>query len=721
MEEGSEQQLDLSRIVEMLRRRRWWMLAGFCVALLPGLWTAITPEDTYQATAKVSVTPDEPEVMTFGEDFMPEAAGRWSFMPAQIAILLSDTVLGDVVDRMPRVAPSRPRLPLSDRVLRRIGVDVDEPAPKTFDQVRTNRIGALRGQISARGAGGNSVLEISVQGRDPAYVAYLSNTVADAYVEYHEQRRRTASSAAIEWLTGKSRDLRDEIADAEDRLAALKKELGGKVPAGRVDPVTAAIAEDLQTAELDLMATEQRLASLESRLPDDDTGSPETTTLQQQYLDTKLLLEQARLRYTDTHPEVRRLESVLQMLQQRGATDLDQADPSVQRLRAQRTGLQDDRARLAARVSVLRSAMSEISESEGENARTRAQYQRISQQLQIAQQMLDVVLRRINSTQLTSATGFTLARILDYAVPPQAPTGPNRVKSVFLALMIAVAIGIACGAAREFVDRGVYDPLSAAELIGVPFLGPIPVVDDGSLAERQTAMSRHSPAAEAYRHLRTSLLFAAGGRELKSLVVTSGVAGEGKTTVSINLATTFAAAGRRVLLIDADMRRPRVDRLIAEPRAPGLAEVLAGEKTLSDVMRTPVGVDFSVVTSGEIPTNPSELLASPRLDLVLARATTEFDLVIIDSPVLLAVTDGLLLTSRAQGVVVVHKPGSVPRDGLTRVRNDLRRARANVLGIIFNRVRRTDHYAYNTYLESPYVESTARRSWLPWRRRRGAA
>ncbi len=188
-----------------------------------------------------------------------------------------------------------------------------------------------------------------------------------------------------------------------------------------------------------------------------------------------------------------------------------------------------------------------------------------------------------------------------------------------------------------------------------------------------------------------------------------GLAAQGKTTVSANLAASFAQAGQEVLLIDADLRRARQHQALEVEQSPGLAELLRGEAALEQAIRRPDGFPFDLVPSGELPGNPAELLGSERFDLVLSEAATTYDLVVVDSPVLLGVSDALLIASRVDGTLLVHKPGSVEGSAFLQIREDLERVGAHLMGFVINQVEARDRHLYPGYLESPYLQVRKRK------------
>ena len=218
----------------------------------------------------------------------------------------------------------------------------------------------------------------------------------------------------------------------------------------------------------------------------------------------------------------------------------------------------------------------------------------------------------------------------------------------------------------------------------------------------------HSMRAEAYRRLRTNLQFLLLSGRKASIVVTSSIADEGKTTTAINLASTLAAAGQSVLLIDADLRRPSLASYVNLDGTVGLTDVIIGRAALSDVVQPLGRANLHVLLSGRVPPNPSELLGSQPMQNLLAEATSRYDMVILDSPPVLPVTDAALLSRFCGGVLVVVGSGDVTKPELTTAIESLEAVDASILGLVLNRVRASElgHYGYHhRYTQRPQEES----------------
>jgi len=712
----AEQGLDFHRILEFVRRRRVAVLLVTLPLLIPATILPFLPKHYFEATSTVAIQ-STPKALDFGSDVMPGAVGSHTQQALEstiVTLVNADAVLGQVVDQLPPGAPTH--MSLLDYAKRQILGETYGGAP-TVAQDRELRINNLRRQIEVQLAGGGTFLQILARGGSPEAATWLANGVADSYVRYMQIQRDDASKRAVTWLNQQIYELRDQIASKESAAAELvaKNQVSPSAVShdkDAADPLSA-LDSQLQAARIDLLGARQRLAELEPRAAGSGTSakSAEARQLREDYQTAVHALEAARLRFTPTHPEVVRLEGVVANLQQRlAAAGVSDAPALSGTEEVEYQHLRAEAARLDSKVQALEKARDEMLGDGGVRSEALSRYKRLQSELEIDQQMLSVLLTRRNESLLTAADKQSGAYVLDYAVAPLYPAGPSRRKYLALGWAAALAAGVAVGLLRELLDRRMRDPDAIAKALGVQTIGLIPQIDDRkTVPEHQAGRARQSPAAEGYRNLRTSILFAMREQKLHSLLLTSAVAGEGKTTTCVNLASAFAQMGRRVILIDADLRRARVDRVFGVSRSPGLSEVLEGKARLEECVQRPEKANFDLLTAGTTPENPSELLASNAFAEMMATLKSEYDFVMLDSPVLLAVPDALLLAADADATLLVHRPGSVERRALRRMREDLRRAGARVIGIVFNWVNPADSSVYPSYLESPYLESTKKR------------
>lgn len=718
-DEGWGGRTDLRPMLQALRRRRVAFLVVLGLMAVPALILPFQIPVSYQAVATVSIQ-GTPEVMEFGKDFMPSALTRQPLAPA-MALITSDRVLGRVADQLSH--PPERQETLWGRAREMLGFG-SEDAAFSAEAIRQQRIAGLRRSLSLTSAGGGTVLEVAIATGDRVGAAFLANAISDAYVQHEIDRREVASRRTLGWLRARAASLRDQIERRDEAMVLIQARSGAILGSGspKQGELRASLTRELQTAKLDLLTIQQRLAELpsRSRVLRRAAQDVERQAARARYRALEQELALTRLRYTETHPEVERLTAVLAELSSELGSAATQVSNPLEQARVQKYAeLEEQEARLDVRIGALNQALADVAETTGPDADAAAEYERLDREAAIDRSMLQVLLQRSTSMLMSGASEAAAAAVLDYAVPPAATNSTRRLLALLIGIGIAFAAGIGTVAVLEVLDRRLYDPADIAKTLGVPQLGSIPMVHSDEPAELQSSLSRTTAAGEGYRNLRTALMFSTSTSKLRTLLVTSAVSGEGKTTVSINLATSFALVGRKVLLIDADMRRPRVHRVLGLEAAPGLADVLSGDIRYPEAIRRSEGFKPDVITSGEMPGNPSELVGSAQLDLVLARVAHEYDLVIMDSPILLAVSDALQLAGRVDGVLLVSKPGSVESRAFEGIRSDLSRVNATVVGVVSNQVDATDPYQYPSYLYSPYVKAPERRR--VWRRKNPAS
>jgi capsular exopolysaccharide synthesis family protein len=332
---------------------------------------------------------------------------------------------------------------------------------------------------------------------------------------------------------------------------------------------------------------------------------------------------------------------------------------------------------------------------------------RLTLQMETVRKIADQLREEFQKARVAEVAEAGQVELLAAAPLPPEPLPRHRGMKVGLALVMGLLLGSAGAFLREHTNSALNSKDEVEQVFRSPVLATIPQFDIGRAGERRrwwgrkrrtraagpvsgsrnelvTALAPNSSGAEAYRVLRTNLIFSQSVRTLKTVVVTSCTPGEGKTTTAANLAITFAQQGMKVLLVDCDLRRARLHLLFEAGRDPGLTHLVLGHNTLQDVVQ-PSGVEgLSLLPSGALPPNPQELLGGPRMQRTLDELTSRFDLVVLDTPPLLATADAAVLAARVDGVVMVVRAGVTERGAAREVIGQLRGVDAHVLGVVLN-------------------------------------
>ena len=296
------------------------------------------------------------------------------------------------------------------------------------------------------------------------------------------------------------------------------------------------------------------------------------------------------------------------------------------------------------------------------------------------------------------------ARVVDAADRPTQPISPRPTVNLVLGVLLGLGTGLATAALLEALDRTVKSPSQAADLFRSPLLGLVPRLKPNSLLPSTTADDPSSPSGEAYRALRTAVRFIDVDKPLRTILITSPLAGEGKTTTAANFAVALAHSGERVVLLDADLRRPRVAQLMGVPDGVGVTSVITRTAALEDVIQGWRDV-LAVIAAGPIPPNPSEILGSQAMANVLEELRDLADVVILDAPPVLPVTDAVVLATQVDGVIIVARAGRTQRGQAAEARRRLDGVGAHVVGCVLNGVAPAAAYGY--YADYRYTGAAA--------------
>ncbi len=378
------------------------------------------------------------------------------------------------------------------------------------------------------------------------------------------------------------------------------------------------------------------------------------------------------------------------------------------------------------RVSGLRTGLEkEIANVEGDIARTQdnvtgatddAQRQRLETNLAQYRSTLSSLLNSYNQVRLAEAQATNNAVIAKPAVAPTVPVRPNTMSNTLLAAVVGAMLAIGVAFLIEYLDDTIKSPDDISRVTGLSTLGAIARLKDAGTARQLISwLQAKAPESEAYRTLRTNIQFSSVDKPVRTIAVTSSGPGEGKSTTASNLAVVMAQTGQRVILVDTDLRRPVIHKTFGVPNNVGITTaLLAGADTELGTYVQPTGVEnLSVLTSGPIPPNPSELLGSHRMAHVIGQLSSMADLVLFDTPPVLVVTDAQVLSRQVDGVLLVADAGRTREHALAQAVGELKKTGANLLGIALNRLDSRSPGYYYYYYYYYYTDETGARRRRP--------
>jgi succinoglycan biosynthesis transport protein ExoP len=706
-----EEQFDLRGYLQVLLNRKWLILgftAGLTLAV--GVGTAFQPR-IYEAKVTLLAGREGPRLLT--TDPVPgERIGQRDYLKTQAAILTSRTLVqGAVQDLMKE------------------GFYGKVPAAK-IEQTSSNLAKEIQPRMRVVTTEDTQVITLFLQGGMADRVARIANAVADQFVESNEDSRVAMANQAVIWLGSKLADQRIKLTEAEDDLRAYKDK-EHIVASDDADALTALdlsrLNDEYLTTRFQRMEKESRLAAMkktrQKRSASDRNARAESLDaeiqrkmrdgLEADYVQAQLDLRNLSQRYGPEHPDIITLKEKVAKIAKE-LENLDQApvrtDASPQVTESQIADLQAEVATLSQKEAALSQALEAHKTQARRMSKTAVGYSLRKQAVDLNRQTYNDLLSRLNDAQLSSQIKISTAKVLDRAEPPRSPVEPKPVRNLLVALLLGLVLGVGLATLAETLDRRVRNPEEAARVLRLPLLTVIPGVGpaEGSAkgegrAKLITLDEPRSQAAECFRNLRTSLLFSTGRPVPKTILVTSAVGGEGKSTTAANLAAVMTHSGRRVLLVDADLRRPSLQRYFLRQENRGILRLLREDGRLEDAVQTSYIENLDVLLCYGVPANPSELLGSERMLALLEHCKSRYDVVVIDSPVVLSVPDALILATRAEAVIMVHRPGATDTRMVVHARERLDGVKANILGLVLNNVDLkkvgydSPHYRYYGY------------------------
>jgi tyrosine-protein kinase Etk/Wzc len=548
-----------------------------------------------------------------------------------------------------------------------------------------------------------SLIRLSVEKPDPAVARDVANALADAYAEQNRASKAQEATMMLGFIDTQLASMGDDLDRSEQSLQEYRIRTGLE----RLSPEGASLidaAVNLEKQRADLSLRHQRIAGFIGALGSGNADfaavqdvpgvQPEVTRL----LELRAKRNDLLRSYTPAHPAVIEVDDALRQVEEKisgsarlAQRSLDQQLGDVGRALGQNT-----------------SRLQQVPEEELELVR-------LSRANKVNSELYGYLLQRQHETRIRQAATSSSVEIIDRAQIPASPVKPNTKKNLALGLVLGAMFGIGVAFLLDYLDRTIKDEDDVQDKLGLPVLGTIPKIgtaQDGSAGRLITCLEPLSPACEAFLALRTNLLYIVTNQKHKTILVTSCLPDEGKSTVAANLAVTLAQTGAKTLLVDCDMRRPSLHRVFDQTEVPGLSDLLIAPECTPLAVRhlRPFGLDF--IPDGTEPPNPTQLLNSNQMRAFLASAHERYDYVVLDVPPLLPVADALILASQADLNILVIESCRIPEKLAVRALKSLHSHGATPAGAVLNDKtgKGAKYYGAYSYYEGKYYQGYYRRT-----------
>ncbi len=715
---GLAEQHPLLGYWRVLKKRRWTILATFAIVFVLAVIATLHMTRLYQAESRIAVYPENSNVLGLKDLENATSSEDWDYnvsLETQLSILRSDELALKVIDALH--LDSNPAFMGPGAVAAKNPHAIGSANLGTNPQEMAAMLGRFRSGLNVQVVPRTRVIEISYMDHDPQLASEIANTLVKTFIEENFRTKYEATSQTADWLSKELSDLQLKVQTSEEKLVRYQKEHGIVGIDEKQNIVTAKLDElnkELTDAQTDRIQKEANYKMAQ-------TGDASAFAK----LDTDSLLEKLRSQ-----------ESELQSQYAQTTTQFGSVYPKVVELKNQlkqiEVSIGAEQKRLLAKVrdqylaavqreKLLTTAFEQQKQEANQLSEAAIEFTSLKRDADTNRSLYQDLLQRLKEASVTAGLRSSNIRVVDVARIPIVPAKPNVPRNIALGFLLGLAGGVGLAFLQESLDTTVANLEQLSTITALPALGTIPLqLAAHSHSKRLTAgvMSNEdqeatgpvtysrpkSEAAESYRALRTSILLSSFGAPPKVILITSALPQEGKTTVSTNSAMVLAQKGGRVLLVDADLRRPGVGKALGIKTTAGLSTVLSGVDKLEDaVVPYPQLPNLQVLPAGPIPPNPVELLGSSVMKDYIARWRNEYDHIIIDTPPCLSVTDSVVLSVDADRVILVARSGQTPKAALRRASELLMQVNARVMGIVLNafNLRSADGYYY--YYGSKYA------------------
>jgi succinoglycan biosynthesis transport protein ExoP len=699
----------------LILRKHQWLILSFLLAVVTIVTIAtFRMQAVYVATARIEIDRENGSILPFqgmeSYDYMMDLE---NYIETQSKILTSETLALQTIRSTGLGA--RPEYASPNGPSEAVAIGSLE------NQKRPPELGAFLGSLSVKRVANSRLMDVSFEATDPQFAARTVNEHIKNFQDQNIRARYDETTRATTWLHDELDELKIKVQESEDKRIAYERK------------------NQIWTLDDKQNITTQRLSDINKSLTD----------AQEERMKKEALYQFAKAGDIADVPQLRENVVLQGLMQKRQATSEDYIDalgqygpnfPKVQRLQAQLKDLdqliqkehlytlnriENDYREAKQRETLLAQALDQQKVEVNEMAERMVEYNILKREAEANKALYDGLMTKLKEVGISAALQSSNIRVVDPAMIPAYPSRPAKARNIALAFLVGLVGGIGLALMREYLDNTVKTPDDIETLARLPSLAVVPQFTgangngssrkrllQGAAAnghdKRIELVAQHLPKSqmsEAFRALRTSLLLSQPGRPPQVILVTSALPREGKTTAAANLAVTLAQLGDSTVLVDADLRKPGVGRLLnlGGNKYAGFSSYLAGVSSLDLVtVPHPDIPNLAAIPTGPLPPNPADLLSSHKLAEAIAELRAKFKFVVIDSPPIMAATDAVILSVQTDGVLLVVRSGETPKEAFTRTRDLLISVKCHILGVVLNAVDSNAPDYYYSYRYYPY-------------------
>ncbi len=716
-----EREIHLRDYIRVLKRRRYTVYTFFIIVLGVVLIGTLSSTPLYTASTKLLIERQFAAGLTTPYYYLPYDP---EFYETQYQLIKSASVAERVIRMLS--LPERHKYYFGKESTRRGIISTIKgwfnggSSSEASDRVSEEELkvmykNMIMGGIKVSPVKKSKIVQVSFESPSPLFAADVVNAVAKAYMEELMEMKMKSSKYKLQWLSKKAEEERKKLQRSEEALQRYMKENDIVTLENRI----AIIPQRLTELSTELTRAEAKRKSLESlyqrieKIVSEDIEKAETIpiiasdstikALRKEILEAEQNIMELSKKFGRKHPKMKRALSELEVLKEKKRQEIRRVIESIR----------TDYELAKANEMNLRRLLQKTKEEALRLNEKFIQYGVLRREVETNKQLFEALIKKIKEESVTEKIQTVNVWIVEEAKVPKVPTKPKKGLNILLGIIVGVLGGIGLAFFVEYLDNTIKTPEEAEERLGLPVIGMVSLVekDNGDL-EKMTLKETSSVFAENLKALRTSIFLSFADRPPKSILVTSPGPDEGKSTIASNLAIVVAQSEYSVLLVDADLRNPQLHRAFGLDNSEGLSTYLAGTSDIENIIQQGPLPRMSILTAGPLSPNPSELLSSKRLGDLIETMKQRYDMIILDSPPLMTVSDGVILSSVVEGTILVTKAASTTYDIAMRAIKSLRDIKANLLGVVINSIdlRKEEYYYYRYYGYYSAEEETQERS-----------